>query len=145
LAYFDELISEMTFITRKNKEINRVIYNVSNINPKNLNLVKTYINKNYLDVLRESDQIVNDTLKSHDLEKTIWQCPIVILPYGTEEKPYSIIVRPIDSVDAMSAQAIDLGIDVLKELDQKIRSHCSEICGMFYDVTSKPPGTIEWE
>ena len=62
-----------------------------------------------------------------------------------EEKPYSIIVRPIDSVDAMSAQAIDLGIDVLKELDQKIRNHCSEICGIFYDVTSKPSGTIEWE
>ncbi len=67
------------------------------------------------------------------------------MPFGTKEKPYSIIIRPIDSVDAMSAQAVEIAQDLLDKIKEKINHSYPQIFAILYDLTSKPPGTIEWE
>ena len=143
--HFENLQKMMLDITSQNKDINRLIYNISQQSLSNIHTHKQYITKEYLDILRKADHITNTILKQKNLHKKIWQCPIIILPCGTDEKPYSIVIRAIDSEDAMSASAIDLGKNVLVEIQQTIMQNIDGIYTVFYDLTSKPPGTIEWE
>jgi len=94
--------------------------------------------------LRAADTIVRRISHESNYDRSIWQFPVILIPLGTAESPESVVLRPVDSVDGMTAQSVCMD-------DALLRAMCAEllklegICGVFYDLTHKPPGTIEWE
>jgi GMP synthase (glutamine-hydrolysing) len=106
-----------------------------------------------LDLLREADAIARDELTKAGLDRDIWQCPVVLLAdvrsvgvqgdgrtYG-----HPVVLRPVASEDAMTADWARVPYDVLATISTRITNEVREINRVVLDVTSKPPGTIEWE
>jgi GMP synthase (glutamine-hydrolysing) len=83
---------------------------------------------------------------SHDsgFDRRIWQFPVVLIPLGLEGRPDSVVLRPVDSVDGMTAQSVEMPDAVLREMRTALMQ-VEGVAGVFYDLTHKPPGTIEWE
>ncbi len=102
------------------------------------------ITKGRLDILREADLFVRDFCLATGFEDKVWQFPVVLLPVGIESSPESIVLRPINSVDGMTADVVLMPDASLSDLTQKLLS-LPAIAAVFYDLTHKPPGTIEWE
>jgi len=106
-----------------------------------------------LAILREADAIARAELTAAGLDQTIWQCPVVLLAdvrsvgvqgdgrtYG-----HPVVIRPVTSEDAMTADWARLPYDVLARISTRITNEVREVNRVVLDVTSKPPGTIEWE
>lgn len=102
------------------------------------------IDKPRLDLLREADSIVRDFCLYTGFEEQVWQFPVVLLPVGNSSHRESILLRPINSVDGMTADVVLLPPDMLASLTDKLLA-LPGIAAVFYDLTHKPPGTIEWE
>jgi GMP synthase (glutamine-hydrolysing) len=111
------------------------------------------VTRERLDVLREADAIVREELSAADLDREIWQCPVVLLAdvrsVGVQGDGRSyghpIVLRPVSSEDAMTADWTRLPYDVLSRISTRITNEVREVNRVTLDVTSKPPGTIEWE
>ncbi|WP_245657688.1 glutamine-hydrolyzing GMP synthase [Herbidospora mongoliensis] len=106
-----------------------------------------------LDILRDADAIAREELTRAGLDRDIWQCPVVLLAdvrsvgvqgdgrtYG-----HPVVLRPVSSEDAMTADWSRVPYDVLARISTRITNEVREINRVTLDVTSKPPGTIEWE
>jgi GMP synthase (glutamine-hydrolysing) len=106
-----------------------------------------------LDILRAADQIAREELTSAGLDRDIWQCPVVLLgdvrsvgvqgdgrTYG-----HPVVLRPVSSEDAMTADWTRVPFDVLAKISTRITNEVREVNRVVLDITSKPPGTIEWE
>ncbi|HEX5730723.1 glutamine-hydrolyzing GMP synthase, partial [Microbacterium sp.] len=106
-----------------------------------------------LEILRDADAIAREELTRAGLDGEIWQCPVVLLAdvrsvgvqgdgrtYG-----HPIVLRPVSSEDAMTADWTRLPYDVLARISNRITNEVREVNRVVLDVTSKPPGTIEWE
>ncbi len=106
-----------------------------------------------LDILRRADTIAREELSAAGLDRDIWQCPVVLLAdvrsvgvqgdgrtYG-----HPIVLRPVSSEDAMTADWTRVPYDVLERISTRITNEVREVNRVVLDVTSKPPGTIEWE
>jgi GMP synthase (glutamine-hydrolysing) len=94
--------------------------------------------------LRAADALVRRLSHESGFERQIWQFPVVLIPLGTETAPDSVVLRPVDSVDGMTAQSVPMPEDLLCELSRGLLA-IPGVAGVFYDLTHKPPGTIEWE
>lgn len=111
------------------------------------------ITKERLDVLREADAIAREELSKAGLDRDIWQCPVVLLAdvhsvgVQGDERTYGspIVLRPVSSEDAMTADWSRVPYDVLSTISTRITNECRQINRVVLDVTSKPPATIEWE
>jgi GMP synthase (glutamine-hydrolysing) len=132
-------------VTNKVKEVNRVLLNVGRMTSDvgKGELIDCAITKERLDLLREIDAIVQQEIFKADLEKDIWQFPVVLVPFGLDNKE-SVVLRPVSSLEAMTARFYPLEKEVLSQIVSKIES-LNKTSFIFYDVTNKPPGTIEWE
>ena len=105
-----------------------------------------------LEILRRADAIVRDELRRAGLEREIWQS-FAVLPairtvgvQGDERThAYPIVVRAVTSEDAMTADWARIPHDVLEAISNRICGEVAEVNRVVYDITSKPPGTIEWE
>jgi GMP synthase (glutamine-hydrolysing) len=106
-----------------------------------------------LETLREADAIAREELSAAGLDREIWQCPVVLLAdvrsvgvqgdgrtYG-----HPVVLRPVSSEDAMTADWTRVPYDVLARISTRITNEVPEVNRVTLDVTSKPPGTIEWE
>jgi GMP synthase (glutamine-hydrolysing) len=106
-----------------------------------------------LAILRRADAIAREELTAAGLDRTIWQCPVVLLAdvrsvgvqgdgrtYG-----HPVVLRPVSSEDAMTADWTRVPYDVLARISGRITNEVREVNRVVLDVTSKPPGTIEWE
>ncbi|MPV38656.1 glutamine-hydrolyzing GMP synthase [Georgenia subflava] len=106
-----------------------------------------------LEILRAADAVAREELTAAGLDRDIWQCPVVLLAdvrsvgvqgdgrtYG-----HPVVLRPVSSEDAMTADWSRLPYDVLARISNRITNTVPEINRVVLDVTSKPPGTIEWE
>ena len=106
-----------------------------------------------LETLRAADAIAREELTYAGLDREIWQCPVVLLAdvrsvgvqgdgrtYG-----HPVVLRPVSSEDAMTADWTRLPYDVLERISTRITNEVAEVNRVVLDVTSKPPGTIEWE
>ncbi len=102
------------------------------------------INKKRLNILREADATVRAFCLQSGFEEQVWQFPVVLLPLGTEPSPESVVLRPVNSVDGMTADVVLMNPDNLEKLTKRLLC-LPEIAAVFYDLTHKPPGTIEWE
>ncbi|WAL97386.1 glutamine-hydrolyzing GMP synthase [Streptomyces sp. Je 1-369] len=111
------------------------------------------VTKDRLDLLREADAIAREELTAAGLDREIWQCPVVLLAdvrsvgvqgdgrtYG-----HPIVLRPVSSEDAMTADWTRMPYDVLAKISTRITNEVADVNRVVLDVTSKPPGTIEWE
>ena len=94
--------------------------------------------------LRRADATVRRPSAESGYDRTVWQFPVILIPLGTAESPDSVVLRPIDSVDGMTAQSVTMPEDLLRRICRELLE-ANEIAGVFYDLTHKPPGTIEWE
>ena len=94
--------------------------------------------------LRHADAIVRRLSDQSGFEREVWQFPVVLIPLGIAGAPDSIVLRPIHSVDGMTAQVVRMPEDLLRKMADELMA-VEGICGVFYDLTHKPPGTIEWE
>lgn len=106
-----------------------------------------------LETLRRADSIAREELTAAGLDQQIWQCPVVLLAdirsvgvqgdgrtYG-----HPIVLRPVSSEDAMTADWTRVPYEVLERISTRITNEVGEVNRVVLDVTSKPPGTIEWE
>lgn len=111
------------------------------------------VTKERLDLLREADAIAREEMTKAGLDRDIWQCPVVLLAnvhsvgVQGDERTYGspIVLRPISSDDAMTADWYRLPYDVLATISTRITNECRGINRVVLDCTSKPPATIEWE
>jgi GMP synthase (glutamine-hydrolysing) len=110
------------------------------------------VNKERLDVLRQADWIVMDEIKENNLYRELWQSFAVLTDTQTvgvmgdfRTYGYVIAIRAITSEDAMTADWARLPYDVLKRISSRIANEVPGVNRVVYDITSKPPGTIEWE
>jgi GMP synthase (glutamine-hydrolysing) len=97
-----------------------------------------------LELLRRADATVRRLSEESGFEATIWQFPVVLIPLGLDSCPDSIVLRPVDSVDGMTAQSAPIPEPLLGSITSEILTEPGIAC-VFYDLTHKPPGTIEWE
>ena len=97
-----------------------------------------------LDLLRRADAIVRRLSEAAGFEKEVWQFPVVLIPIGVAGAPDSVVLRPIHSVDGMTAQAVRMPDLLMWRIADALLNE-DGVCGVFYDLTHKPPGTIEWE
>ncbi len=77
-------------------------------------------------------------------DRAVWQFPVILVPLGAGQRPDSVVLRPVDSVDGMTARAVSLPDALREELCTRLLAE-EGICAVFLDLTHKPPGTIEWE
>jgi GMP synthase (glutamine-hydrolysing) len=111
------------------------------------------VDRQRLDVLRAADLIAREELTAAGLDRDVWQFPVVLLAdvrsvgvqgdgrtYG-----HPVVLRPVSSEDAMTADWSRLPYDVVAKISTRITNEVPEVNRVVLDVTSKPPGTIEWE
>jgi GMP synthase (glutamine-hydrolysing) len=111
------------------------------------------VTRERLDILRQADAIARAELTAAGLDRDIWQFPVVLLAdvrsvgvqgdgrtYG-----HPVVLRPVTSEDAMTADWARLPYDLLERISTRITNEVAEINRVTVDITSKPPGTIEWE
>jgi GMP synthase (glutamine-hydrolysing) len=111
------------------------------------------VTQDRLATLRAADAIAREELTAAGLDREIWQCPVVLLAevrsVGVQGDGRSyghpVVLRPVSSEDAMTADWTRLPYDVLERISTRITNEVSEVNRVVLDVTSKPPGTIEWE
>lgn len=110
------------------------------------------LTKEKLDILRDADFIFRDEIKKAGLERKIWQY-FAVLPNiqsvgvvdGKRTYCHTIALRAINSVDGMTAQWVKIPLELLEKISQRITDEVKEVNRVVYDITSKPPATIEWE
>jgi GMP synthase (glutamine-hydrolysing) len=111
------------------------------------------VSRDRLDVLRDADAIAREELSRAGLERDVWQFPVVLLAdvrsvgvqgdgrtYG-----HPVVLRPVTSEDAMTADWARLPFEVLQKISTRITNEVADVTRVVVDITSKPPGTIEWE
>jgi GMP synthase (glutamine-hydrolysing) len=111
------------------------------------------VDRGRLEVLRAADLIAREELTAAGLDRDVWQFPVVLLAdvrsvgvqgdgrtYG-----HPVVLRPVSSEDAMTADWSRLPYDVIARISTRITNEVPEVNRVVLDVTSKPPGTIEWE
>ncbi len=111
------------------------------------------VTRDRLDIVRAADAIARDEMTRAGLDRDIWQMPVVLLAdvrsvgvqgdgrtYG-----HPVVLRPVTSEDAMTADWARLPYDVMERISTRITNEVPEVNRVAVDITSKPPGTIEWE
>ncbi|HEX6148503.1 glutamine-hydrolyzing GMP synthase [Nocardioides sp.] len=111
------------------------------------------VTRERLDILREADAIAREELTRAGLDRDIWQFPVVLLAdvrsvgVQGDHRTYGhpVVLRPVTSEDAMTADWARVPYDVLETISTRITNEVAEVNRVTVDITSKPPGTIEWE
>jgi len=110
------------------------------------------VTKERLDILREADERVLEEIKKADLYQDVWQSFAVLLPVKTvgvmgDQRTYEnvIAIRCVSSIDGMTADWVQLPYEVLGKISNRIINEVKGVNRVVYDISSKPPATIEWE
>ena len=133
-----------TRLTNNLSSVNRVVYGLKVQNPHEYLTIKAHIDRRRLDKLRDLDSKITKTLKSSGEYERIWQMPVILLPLVNKTGGECIVLRPITSREAMTARFAPLKKDTI----EKILDYAAAVEGIgdiFFDITHKPPATIEWE
>jgi GMP synthase PP-ATPase subunit len=125
--------------------VNRCILDLTRSGFERARPLPATVTRERLDLLRKADALVMEGLRRHELYRTVWQCPTVLLPLELDGRGREfVVIRPVLSERAMTARPALLPVPVLAELAGAILE-LTDISGVALDVTTKPPGTIEWE
>lgn len=130
-------------LTNKYQSINRVLLKIAGPDLKLGQAYPAFLTKSRIKLLQAIDHIVMAEVKRAKVYNKLWQCPIILLPFGHRHRS-SLVLRPFTSRDAMTGEAYLLPSTLINIIASKIKK-LPAIDYMFYDLTDKPPGTIEWE
>ena len=134
-----------TELVNRRMDINRVVALVhARVGIAEMQSSRATLTHERLERLRHADAIVRQWSEESGFEREVWQFPVVLIPIGAGDKPDSVVLRPIHSVDGMTAQVVRMPHELLHRMIHELLS-VNGLCGVFYDLTNKPPGTIEWE
>ncbi|MFA6917388.1 MAG: glutamine-hydrolyzing GMP synthase [Candidatus Gracilibacteria bacterium] len=126
-------------------EINRVLLGLKPAKLSKVSVHNVYLNGRRTSLLQKADKIVMDFIKTEKILKEIWQFPTVLIPVCVgNTNCESLVLRPVCSEEAMTANFYRMAPVKLSKLVKKLFK-LKGISGIFYDITNKPPGTIEWE
>jgi GMP synthase (glutamine-hydrolysing) len=140
-----KLQDEATELVNRSRGINRVMAVVAAREPMEKQRVfASSITHGRLELLRRADGIVRRMSHESGFDAHVWQFPVILIPVGARESRDAIVLRPIYSVDGMTADSVTMPDDLLRAMAAKILE-IPEISAVYYDLTHKPPGTIEWE
>ena len=110
------------------------------------------ISKEKVRILQEVDHLFINELKSWNLYNSVWQAGAILLPVSSvgvmgDERTYEncVALRAVESTDGMTADWVDLPYDFLQKVSNEIINNVKGINRVVYDISSKPPATIEWE
>ena len=144
-ARWEVLLDATSVITAEVPGINRCVWNLGSVALGRATPVSATVTRERLDVLREADHLVMTALERHGLYDQIWQCPTVLVPVTFDDADGEmVVIRPVQSQRAMTASPVELPAAVLAELHERVMA-LDGVGTVALDLTSKPPGTIEWE
>jgi GMP synthase (glutamine-hydrolysing) len=110
------------------------------------------VSKERLDLLREADAVFVEEIKAAGLYRKMWQSFAILLPVRSvgvmgddRTYQYTVALRAVESLDGMTADWVRLPYDLLARVSSRIVNEVRGINRVVYDVSSKPPSTIEWE
>jgi GMP synthase (glutamine-hydrolysing) len=139
------LQNEATELINRVRGVNRVVARVAGrIALCDMRVSSSLLSPERLARLRHADAIVRRLSYQSGFDQKVWQFPVVLIPVGSAAKPDSVVLRPIDSVDGMTAQSVAMDEPLLRAIAGELLE-VEGVCGVFYDLTHKPPATIEWE
>ncbi|MGQ9524709.1 MAG: glutamine-hydrolyzing GMP synthase [Armatimonadota bacterium] len=133
-----------TALTNEVRDINRVVYLLRPQSIPPLRPKPAYLTRERLDILREADAAAMDELSKLDLMDKVFQMPVVLVPLTTDGTDECVVLRPLESQDVMTARFAELPLDTARRMAERVAS-TGPIAAVFYDVTHKPPATMEWE
>ena len=133
-----------TELTNNFPSINRVIYLLGPTPRPQQNIKAGYLTRDRLDLLRRADAISMEALERHGLMEEVTQMPTVLLPLSSDGVQESVVLRPIATSDFMTARFCPLPQAFLDDVCERLLA-LAGIEAVFYDITHKPPGTVEWE
>ena len=140
-----KLQDEATELINRTAGVNRVMARVSVRDPlEHHRVFPSSITPGRLDLLRKADAIVREMSHGSGFDGKVWQFPVILIPLGTAESRDSVVLRPIGSVDGMTADSVAMPDDLLYAMSARLMA-IPGVAGVYYDLTHKPPGTIEWE
>ncbi|MBV9084280.1 MAG: glutamine-hydrolyzing GMP synthase [Acidobacteriaceae bacterium] len=132
-------------LTNRRFDINRVVALCGAKAPLDaFHVFKADISKRRLDLLRDADAVARRVGLETGFQDRVWQFPVIMIPAGIEGARESIVLRPINSVDGMTADVVLMDPEALAHVTRELLA-LDGIAAVFYDLTHKPPGTIEWE
>ena len=141
----EEVRQSATELINRIPGINRVIARVDSTAPlPEMRVFRKGLTPERLARLRKADSAVRRISHASGFDDRIWQFPVVLIPLGTEQAPDSVVLRPVSSVDGMTAQSVIVPEPLLREISAELM-RIEGVGGVFHDLTHKPPGTIEWE
>jgi GMP synthase (glutamine-hydrolysing) len=131
-------------LINKLDQVNRVVVAVWTKAPiDEMRVQPASLTANRIALLRRADAIVRKATEESGFDALTWQNPVILIPFGAGNDRNSVVLRPIDSVDGMTASVVRMPEELLQSLTTQLQ--IEGIAGVFYDLTNKPPGTIEWE
>lgn len=140
-----ELSILSTRLTNQFDTVNRVLFGLYPGALVGLTTQKSYLTRERILTIQKADKVVMDFIKEKNIDKEIWQFPTVLVPVKVNGSEYeSLVLRPVCSTEAMTANYYNMNSELLEELVEKLAKEI-ELSSIFYDITNKPPGTIEWE
>lgn len=142
---YDRVLGPANRITNQFRRTNRVALVVGSDAPVDATwrIHNATLTRDRVRLLQRADDVVSRFLHEHEIYHDVWQCPVVLLPFG-KNGGETIALRPITSVDGMTAQVARLPADRVTDLAKRILA-VDGIEAVLYDVSHKPPSTIEWE
>lgn len=141
----DDLLHLAARLYRTVPGINRVLLALAPATWETATVVPATITRERLSLLRELDAFVMGALERHGIAKDVWQCPTVIVPIALDGKGQELLIlRPVETERGMTASPARLPAALCSEVVAEARRHPA-ISGVAIDLTTKPPGTIEWE
>jgi GMP synthase (glutamine-hydrolysing) len=144
-APFDTLLSVAAQIYGRVPGINRCVLDLSGRRVRRAEPCAAGMTRPRLDLLREADDLVMRALARHGLMRNIWQCPTAMLPLALDGRGAELVIlRPVLSERGMTARPAPLPAAFLEDVRGPILA-LPGVSGVVLDLTTKPPGTIEWE
>jgi GMP synthase (glutamine-hydrolysing) len=135
---------EAAHLVNRNEGVNRVVVAVRTPPIATMSAHPAHLNRERLSRLRRADAIVRRLSHESGFDRQIWQFPVILIPLGIAGRPDSVVLRPVDSIDGMTANSVQIPKELLNRMAQEL-SEVEGVAGVFYDLTNKPPATIEWE
>jgi GMP synthase (glutamine-hydrolysing) len=142
----ERLHERATELINRIGEVNRVVAQVaSRSDTGSMRVAPASLTAERLARLRHADAIVREICAQTGFEHQVWQFPVILIPFGTEDAPDSVVLRPVASTDGMTAASVPIPCDVLTAMQRRLLDEVPGVAAVFHDLTHKPPGTIEWE
>jgi GMP synthase (glutamine-hydrolysing) len=139
------LLPLATKITNQFRQTNRVAFVVApkKWQPGGWKIRRATLTRKRIQILQEADRIVTEFLRENGIYRRVWQCPVVLVPL-TANGGETIALRPVTSVDGMAAEVARIPPSKVDLVARRLMA-LPGVEAVLYDLSHKPPSTIEWE